>query len=132
MSFLRIECFLQATHVALSQTALALAQDIRFRGPLDGATHCGVAGSPGDGPYFQLWLIVAGGLIARATYDTHGCPSSMAVGGGLCRLIERRELARAQSLTRDDLIAFVGPLPEGREFCYDLAVEALHGAKEQE
>jgi nitrogen fixation NifU-like protein len=117
--------------MALNATALAFAQDLRFRGIIESATHYGVAGSPGGGPYFQLWLIVEGGRIARASYETHGCPSSMAVGGGLCRLIERRELSKAQTLTREDLVALIGPLPEGKEFCYELAITALISAKEK-
>ena len=118
--------------MALSQTALECAQDLSYRGPLEGATHYGVAGSPGDGPHFQLWLIVANGLIVKAAYQTHGCPSSMAVGGGLCRLIQGRELARAQTLVKEDLIAFIGPLPEGKEYCYALGIRALQQIQEEE
>jgi len=118
--------------MALSQTALTFAQDAGRRGPLENATHYGVAGSPGDGPFFQLWLIVEDGQIVRATYQTHGCPSSMAVGGGLCRLIQGRVLLKAQTLSKEDLVAFIGPLPEGKEFCYDLSIGALQNMKQEE
>ena len=53
----------------------------------------------------------------------------MAVGGGLCRLIERRELEKIKTLTRSDLISFIGPLPEGKEYCYGLAMSALETAR---
>lgn len=118
--------------MALSATALAFASDPQYRGPLDNATHYGVGGSPGDGPYFQLWLIVERGRITKASYQTPGCPSSMAVGGGLCRLISGRELERVSQLSRDDLTHFVGPLPEGKEYCFDLAITALTKAEEIE
>lgn len=117
--------------MALSATALAFAQDIRFRGPLEGASHYGVAGSPGGGPYFQLWLMVSGGVIERAAYQTHGCPSSMAVGGGLCRLIQNRDVAKVKTLCEEDLRAFVGALPEGKEFCFGLGIRALGSALEE-
>ena len=114
--------------MALSEVALGFAQDTRYRGPIECATHFGQAGSPGDGPHFLLWLIVTGGRVERAAYQTHGCPSSMAVGGGLCRLIERRELEKIKTLTRLDLISFIGPVSEGKEYCYGLAMTALIGA----
>jgi NifU-like protein involved in Fe-S cluster formation len=121
--------------MALSETALAFAQNVKFRGPLEGSTHYGQAGSPGDGPYFQLWLIISCGAgsqrtVLQAAYQSHGCPSSMAVGGMLCAIITGRELAKVKELTPDDVKALVGPLPEGKEFNYHLAAKALRSLKE--
>ena len=39
-------------------------------GELPSATHHGVAGVPGDGPYMLLWFEVVGDTIVKATYDT--------------------------------------------------------------
>jgi NifU-like protein len=115
--------------VALTEKALALAQDVRFRGPLDCADRYAVAGSPGDGPYFELWLKLepsnGSPVIRQASYNTHGCPSSMAVGGALCALITGRVLTRVADLNESDIRAFAGELPEGKEFNYRLAAEAL-------
>src|SRR5437868_822872 len=101
--------------MALSEIALGFAQNTRYRGPIQAASHFGESDPPGGGPYFQLWLVVQDGTVRQASYETHGCPSSMAVGGGLCRLIQGRRFDLVQTLTREDIVAFVGPLPEGKE-----------------
>jgi NifU-like protein involved in Fe-S cluster formation len=111
--------------MALSQTALEFARNTHYRGQLPSATHHGVGGSPGDGPYLELWLEIGGDIIKRATYRSHGCPTSMAVGAALCRLVEGRALRRAQTLTASDLAGFLGEVPEGKEFNYQLAEQAV-------
>jgi len=115
--------------MALSQIALGFARDIQHLGPLDGATHYGVAGVPGDGPYFQLWLIVRDGQILRVSYKTPGCPSSRAVGGGLSQLIQGRVLNAALTLNAKDLRAVIGALPEGKDVNFTLAAEALSNVR---
>ena len=55
-------------------------------GPLDGATHHGVAGTPGDGPYMEMWFDVEAGVVRRAAYRTYGCPAAVACGSVLAQL----------------------------------------------
>jgi len=117
--------------MALSETALAFAQNVKFRGPLEGATHFGQSGAPGDGPYFQVWLVVQEWRIAQSAYQTHGCPASMAVGGTLCAVIGNREVRKVRDLTREDIAHIVGSVPEGKEFNYGLAADALRAALEE-
>ncbi len=52
----------------------------RNPGPLSGATHKGVSGIPGEGPYMILWLLVQGGAIVRAAFQTYGCAAAVAAG----------------------------------------------------
>jgi len=116
--------------VVITQNALTFAQETQFRGPIENATHYGVGGSPGGGPHFQLWLIVENGRVARAAYQTHGCPASMGLGGKLCAILTGREADKVKNLTRDDIVTIIGPLPEGKEFNYGLAATAVQTALE--
>ncbi len=95
---------------------------------MESATHVGVSGVPGDGPYAIVYLKVAEGVIEKASFKTPGCPSSTLAGSVLCALIAGREAKRAAALTPEDLSAVVGPLPEGKGHIIGRLVEALQDA----
>ncbi len=105
-----------------------LVQSPRFAGTLEGATHEGTAGLPGEGPSLQLWLIVDGEQITQARYATFGCPAAIASGEMLCLLLRGRTRDWAQAVTAEDLTRALGGLPEGKEHCPRLAMEALRQA----
>ena len=100
----------------------------RFAGPLDGATHEGLAGVPGEGPHFQLWLTIQEQEIVGAAYNTFGCLAAIASGEMLCLLLVGRSVEQAQQLTPELLTRAMQGLPEGKEHCPQLAISALHQA----
>jgi len=108
----------------LSLIAADHVQNPRRQGPLEGAQY-GVSGSPGDGPYVEVWTIMEHGLIVKAAYRTHGCPSSVAASSMVCQLAEGKTPCFADLLTAEDLIVVLGGLPEGKERFARMAVEAL-------
>ena len=114
----------------LTELALRMVHSPLHRGPLEGATHCGVWGSPGDGPYVQIWLIVEDGVIRQAAFKTPGCPSSTATAGVLCAVITGRPVEKALELTTEDLAAVVGDLPEGKGHYVDRAIDAMRSSLE--
>ncbi len=97
----------------------------RFAGPLAGATHEGIAGSPGEGPYLHLWLRVEDGRIESAAYQTYGCFAAIASGEMLCLILKGKTLSEAATLTPTDLTTALQGLPEGKEHCPQLAIKAL-------
>jgi nitrogen fixation protein NifU and related proteins len=109
----------------LSSIAADHVQRPRNAGRIEDATHVGLYGSPGDGPYVQLWFVVEDGVIRGAAYETHGCPSSIAAASLLCQIVIGRPIERALLLTSDDLLKIIGGLPEGKEPFATHAVEAL-------
>ncbi|MBS1710046.1 MAG: iron-sulfur cluster assembly scaffold protein [Armatimonadetes bacterium] len=112
----------------MSPLATLHVQNPRNRGELPGATHCGTGGEPGEGPYVRIWLIVKDETIRHATYDSHGCPASVAAGSVLCQIVTGRTPEQAALLTAPDLLLVLGGLPEGKEHFADLAVQALRNA----
>lgn len=115
----------------LSAVAADHVQRPRNQGPLQEFTHYGVAGSPGDGPYVELWMEVRNGTILRAAYRTHGCPSSVAASSLLCQMATGRELEKMKELSGQELLLILGGLPEGKERFAHLAVEAMKNVKEK-
>lgn len=105
-----------------------LVQRPHFAGRWDGVTHEGVAGTPGEGPHLRLWLQMEQDTIARAGYQTYGCPAAIASGEMLCLLLSGRTRERAQLLTAEDLTRALNGLPEGKAHCPQLAITALRHA----
>ncbi len=97
-------------------------------GPLNGATHVGTAGVPGEGPYLKLWFVVINGTIQRAAYRTYGCPAAVACGSLIAELAAGRTPQRLLALTQEDVIRLLDGLPEGKEHCAALVVEAVRNA----
>ena len=100
----------------------------RFAGPLERATHEGVAGSPGEGPFLHLWLEIEADKIVHAAYKTYGCLAAIASGEMLCLVVVGKTPAQASALTAEDLDRALQGLPEGKEHCPQLAIQALRRA----
>ncbi len=100
----------------------------RNRGSLDGATHQGTAGVPGDGPYMSFWFRVEASRVTGATYQTWGCPAAVACGSIVAEIAPGRTPEALLSLTEQDITRLLGGLPEGKEHCPQLTVDALRKA----
>ena len=105
------------------------ADHIRNRrnvGKLASATHVGQIGTPGEGPFCVLYLEVANGVILRGSYETNGCPTSIASASVLLQLITGRLVEKAVLLNSQDLLRILSPVPEGKEDCPARAIGALN------
>ncbi|MCW3052735.1 MAG: iscU [Chthonomonadales bacterium] len=114
---------------ALAVDHIAVPRNV---GPLEEATHKGVAGVPGDGPHMILWFEVADGCIQRAAYATYGCPAAVASGSITATLLTGRTIEQARLLTADMVIRVLQGLPEGKEDCAQLAATAVQNAFREE
>ncbi len=100
----------------------------RNTGLLENATHHGVAGVPGDGPYMLMWFEVTEGTIVRASYDTYGCPSAIASGSVSAEILQGRTISQALLLDATDIQRLLGGLPSGKEHCAQLVVDTIRDA----
>lgn len=112
----------------LSPRAAMHVHSPRNAGALPNATHLGYGGTPGEGPYSRLWLIIDGDFIVRAGYECNGCPSSIAASSAVAEIVTGRTVAQARRLDAHDVLILLGGLPEGKGYYADLAVQALQSA----
>jgi len=84
---------------------------------MEDATHYGVCGIPGEGPYVQVWLKIEGGRIVRAAQQTNGCPAQIASASLTAQLITGRTVEQAKRIEPKDILTILGGLPEGKEHC---------------
>jgi len=116
----------------MAGTAVAeFAKDRARVGPLEGATHIGTIGEPGEGAYVRIWLTVWDGKIAEASYMTHPCPSCALAGAMVITLITGRTAEQAVLVTGEDVERVLGGLPPGRGHFAQMAVSALRRALEE-
>jgi NifU-like protein involved in Fe-S cluster formation len=108
-----------------SERLMRIFQGATHHGELAEATHRGVAGSPGCGPYVVLACRVEEGVVTRARFETYGCPTAMACAEIVCTICEGRPVARLPPVTAADVALLAGGVPEGKEHCPALAVQAL-------
>lgn len=114
----------------LSPLAADHVQRPRNVGPLEGATHEGCCGEPGDGPFVKFWLHVEDDTIMKAAYQTHGCPSSIASASVLAQLCTGKDTSWVRQVSPEDLLVILGGLPEGKEKFAGIAVQALRATLE--
>jgi nitrogen fixation NifU-like protein len=108
--------------------AAVVMQNLALVGAFEGATHCGTVGEPGEGAFVRIWLRIDSERINRATFLTHGCPSSQAASAMTVTLAGGRTLEQAARITGEDVRTVLGGLPEGKGHFADMAVEALQKA----
>jgi nitrogen fixation NifU-like protein len=93
-------------------------------GALPEATHFGIGGVRGQGPYIELRLRCEGDHVQEARFRTFGCPAAVACAEAVCRLAEGGSLADARTLAASRISEEVGGVPEGKEHCPQLAAQA--------
>jgi nitrogen fixation NifU-like protein len=72
-----------------------------------------------------LWLRVEDEVIAAAAYKTFGCPAAIASASVLAELVEGSAVADALAIDEVTLMRVLDGLPEGKDHCPRLAIEAL-------
>ena len=107
-----------------SNQLLALFRGATHGGSLPDATHQGTAGTPGAGPCIQLWLRVQDGVVEAARFKAWGCPAAIACSEATARWCEGQALAALASVTLQQVLDWVGGVPEGKEHCPALAASA--------
>lgn len=100
----------------------------RNAGPLEDANRFGQSGEPGAGPYALLWFEVDGQTIVRGSYETYGCPAAVACASFAAEFLQGKTILQALALDPVDIALLLGGLPEGKEHCPALVVEAIKSA----
>lgn len=80
------------------------------------------------GDTMEMYLVVEGGRVARSSFHTDGCSSSIACGSAAARLADGRSIDEALRLSPADVIDVVRDLPLESAHCAILAIMTLHRA----
>jgi len=80
------------------------------------------------GDTMKIWLKVNNGTIARATFFTDGCGTSIASGSMVTEMARGKNVCEAQKISQQNVLYALGGLPEGSEHCALLASNTLKEA----
>jgi nitrogen fixation NifU-like protein len=109
--------------------ALANPQNL---GELPDADAIGTVGSPDCGDMLRMWIKFKDQdgrrVIDRATFQTFGCETAIAVASVATELISGKTADEALNLSGADLSAPLGPLPPMKIHCAQLVEGALRSA----
>src|SRR5438045_8486575 len=110
----------------------AAVKNTRNLGEMTGADAIGTVGSSDCGDMLRMWLKFKeeGGrkVIDRATFQTFGCQTAIAVASVATELLAGKTIAEAQSMSGEDLAAPLGALPPVKIHCAQLVEGALRSA----
>ena len=114
-----------------SKIAEAIASP-KNMGEMQAADAVGTVGSPNCGDMVRMWIKFKEDngkkVIDRATFQTFGCETAIAVASLATELIKGKTPEEAMALSGEDLAAELGPLPPMRIHCGQLVEGALRNA----
>jgi len=101
-------------------------------GEMENADSVGTVGSPDCGDMLRMWVKFkeqdGKKVIDRATFQTFGCETAIAVASVATELIAGKTVDEALSMSGEDLSAPLGPLPPMKIHCAQLVEGALRSA----
>jgi nitrogen fixation protein NifU and related proteins len=104
----------------------------RNLGEMKDADAVGTVGSPDCGDMLRMWVKFKeeGGrkVIDRATFQTFGCQTAIAVASVATEMLVGKTIAEAKSMSGEELAAPLGALPPVKIHCAQLVEGALRSA----
>jgi nitrogen fixation NifU-like protein len=103
-------------------------------GELENADAVGTVGDSECGEMLRMWIKYKDEngkrIIDRATFQSFGCETAIAVASLATQLIKGKTAEEALALKTDELAGELGPLPPMKIHCAQLVEEALRSALE--
>jgi len=116
----------------LQQRITEAIQNPKNLGEMQGADAIGTVGSPDCGDMLRMWVKFkekdGKKVIDRATFQTFGCETAIAVASVATELIAGKTIEEALSLSGAELAAPLGALPPMKIHCAQLVEGALRSA----
>jgi nitrogen fixation protein NifU and related proteins len=104
----------------------------RNLGEMENADAIGTVGSPDCGDMLRMWIKFKDEngrkVIDRATFQSFGCQTAIAVASVATELLAGKTIAEAQAMSGEELAAPLGALPPVKIHCAQLVEGALRNA----
>ena len=100
----------------------------RNTGEVPGASHQATVRNPSCGDLMKLSVLVEDGVVREARAKTFGCAAAIASSSALTEIIRGKAVEEARKVRKEDVVAYLGGLPEDKIACSVVAEEALRQA----
>ncbi len=101
-------------------------------GEMENADAIGTVGSPDCGDMLRMWIKFkeenGRKVIDRATFQSFGCQTAIAVASVATEMLAGKTIAEAQSMSGEELAAPLGALPPVKIHCAQMVEGALRAA----
>ncbi|MBN1540928.1 iron-sulfur cluster assembly scaffold protein [candidate division KSB1 bacterium] len=97
-------------------------------GKLQDADGQARVGDPNCGDFIQVWIKVRDETITDFKYKVYGCGAAIATTSAVSEMVIGKKFAMAIQMTDDDVVTFLGGLPQGKRHCSLLGIQGLHTA----
>lgn len=95
---------------------------------MDNADGIGRLGDPGCGDYIEVYIKVEDEKIKDIGFQISGCPAAIASGSAMTEIAIGKTIDEASEISDDDIITYLGGMPEHKEHCSNLGAGALQNA----
>lgn len=116
------------TEVKYNETVLKHFQNPCNVGKIEKPDGYGEHISDVCGDEICIYLKIANNIITDIKFLSLGCAASIASGSVLTEMVKEKTVIEAEKITTDDIVKFLGGLPEPKIHCSVLAADALHKA----
>ena len=111
-----------------SSTVADYVRAPRNAGAMEAADAVGKASLNGRAPKLTIYVKTDGATVARATFECFGCGFSIAACSALTEMMRGESLDRCRSISADQLIEALGGMPPEKQFCAQMAIDAMRDA----
>ncbi len=111
-----------------NEKVLAHFKDPHNVGEMDNPDGYAEVGSSECGDTMAMYLRVIGGRIADIKYKTYGCCAAIASSSMATDMVKGKTIDEAQALSKADIVAELGGLPEQKIHCSLMVEDAIKAA----
>lgn len=103
-------------------------QNPRNVGVVKDGNGYGKIGEPGCGDICEITVRIENNIIEDIKFRVYGCAGAIATSSVVTEIAQKKSIDLALQLNDDDVVDYLGGLPEGKKHCSLLAIKAMHQA----
>lgn len=103
-------------------------QNPRNVGVVENGNGYGKIGEPGCGDICEITVRIEKNIIDDIKFRVYGCAGAVATSSAVTEIAKGKDIDSALNLTDDNVVEYLGGLPEQKQHCSLLAIKALQQA----
>jgi nitrogen fixation NifU-like protein len=97
-------------------------------GEIENANGKAEVGNPACGDVMHVEVRIEDNIVVEAKFKTFGCCAAIAASDAICDLVKGKTVEDALKLTKQDVVDYLGTLPQLKVHCSVLGIDALQAA----